>query len=91
MHVRYKHPGDTTSAEVVFPARASAYTANPSSDFRFASAVVEFALAVTGSPHAEDANPARARERAEAALGDDRYGLRSEFVTLIDTYQRITD
>ncbi|MDQ0375068.1 vWA domain-containing protein [Cellulomonas humilata] len=91
VHVRYKNPGDTTSAEVVFPARASAYTANPSSDFRFASAVVEFALAVTGSPHAEDANPARARERAEAALGDDRYGLRSEFVTLIDTYQRITD
>ena len=91
VHVRYKHPGATTSTEVVFPARAGAYTTSPTSDFRFASAVVEFALAVTGSPHAEDADPARARERAEAALGEDPYGLRSEFVTLIDTYERITD
>lgn len=89
VHVRYKQPGAGTSTEVVFPARASVFTTRPSSDFRFASAVVEFALAVTGSPHAEGADPTRARERAEAALGEDRYGLRSEFVGLIDTYQEI--
>lgn len=89
VHVRYKQPGASTSTEAVFPARASVFTTRPTSDFRFASAVVEFALAVTGSPHAEDASPARARERAEAALGEDSYGLRSEFVGLIDTYQEI--
>ncbi|MBO3101918.1 vWA domain-containing protein [Cellulomonas fengjieae] len=90
VHVRYKDPGAATSAEVVVPARAGAYTSRPTSDFRFASAVVEFGLAVTGSLHAEGADPGRARERAEAALGEDPYGLRSEFVTLVDTYQRLT-
>ncbi|MET0788382.1 MAG: von Willebrand factor type A domain-containing protein [Cellulomonas sp.] len=89
VHVRYKHPGASDSSEVVFPAAASAYTTRPTSDFRFASAVVEFALAVTDSQNAEDANPSRARERARAALGEDPYGLRSEFVGLIDTYQEI--
>ncbi|KRD43918.1 hypothetical protein ASE38_06940 [Cellulomonas sp. Root930] len=90
VHVRYKSPGAATSTEVVFPAGASAYDASPTADFRFASAVVEFGLAVTGSRYADDANPTRARERAQAALGDDPYGLRSEFVTLIDTYREIT-
>ncbi|WP_235523055.1 VWA domain-containing protein [Cellulomonas sp. Root485] len=90
VHVRYKHPGASTSTEVEFPATADAYTTRPTSDFRFASAVAEFALAVTGSQFAEDADPARARDRAESALGEDSYGLRSEFVSLIDAYQRIT-
>jgi Ca-activated chloride channel family protein len=89
VHVRYKHPGETTSTEVAFPARAGAYTTRPTTDFRFASAVVEFALAQTRSPHAEGADVARARIRAEEALGDDRYGLRAEFVGLIDTYMEI--
>jgi Ca-activated chloride channel family protein len=89
VHVRYKQPGATTSTEVVFPARADAWTARPTSDFRFASSVVEFALTVSGSQHADDADPARARERAQAALGEDPYGLRSEFVGLIDTYLEI--
>ena len=71
VHVRYKHPGAGTSTEVEFPAAADAYTTRPTSDFRFASAVAEFALAVTGSQFAADADPARARERAEEALGDD--------------------
>ena len=91
VHVRYKSPGTATSTEVVFPAGAGTYTTRPSSDFRFASAVVEFGLAVTGSQDAADADPTRARERAMAALGEDRYGLRSEFVGLIDTYLEITD
>lgn len=86
VHVRYKDPGAQESTEVVFPAGADTYTTRPTSDFRFASAVVEFALAVTGSQHAGDADPARARERAGAALGEDPYGLRSEFVTLVDAY-----
>jgi len=79
-----------TSTEVVFPTRADAYTVRPTSDFRFASAVVEFGLAVTGSKNADGADPTRARERAQAALGEDPYGLRSEFVGLIDTYLEIT-
>lgn len=90
VHVRYKQPGAAESTEVVVPAGADAWTSDPGTDFRFASAVVEFALAATDSPHAEGADPARARGRAEAALGRDDYGLRAEFVDLVDTYLRIT-
>jgi Ca-activated chloride channel family protein len=89
VHVRYKQPGGSTSTEVEVPVRADAYTTRPSSDFRFASAVVEFGLAVTRSPEATDADAARARERAQAAIGEDPYGLRSEFVSLVDTYREI--
>jgi len=44
---------------------------------------------VTRSQHAEGADPRRARERAESALGEDRYGLRAEFVSLVDAYERV--
>ncbi|MFC8191572.1 von Willebrand factor type A domain-containing protein [Cellulomonas sp. NPDC057328] len=90
VHVRYKQPGASESTEVVVPVGADAWTDDPSGDFRFASAVVEFGLAATGSEHAEDADPDRARGRAESALGRDDYGLRAEFVELVDTYVRIT-
>lgn len=90
VHVRYKQPGGDTSTEVVFPAGADTYTTRPSADFRFASAVAEFGLAVSGSEHAADASPARARDRAREALGEDPYGLREEFVGLVDEYVRMT-
>jgi len=89
VHVRYKDPGATTSTEVVFPAGADTYTTRPSADFRFASAVAEFGLVASGSRNADGTSPARARERAEAALGEDPYGLRSEFVSLVDAYEEI--
>ncbi|MBT0994087.1 von Willebrand factor type A domain-containing protein [Cellulomonas sp. DKR-3] len=89
VHVRYKHPGEDASAEVVFPAGADAYTSSPTSDFTFAAAVVEFALVASGSQHAGDADTGRARERASSAVGEDPYGLRSEFVDLIGDYQRL--
>lgn len=90
VHVRYKQPGGDTSTEVVFPAGSDTYTTRPTADFRFASAVAEFGLAVSRSEHAADANPTRARDRAREALGEDPYGLRSEFVGLVDDYVRMT-
>lgn len=89
VHVRYKQPGGAESTEVVVPVGADAWTDSPSSDFRFASAVAEFGLAVTRSEHAADADPRRARSRAAAALGEDPYGLRAEFVDLVDRYQEV--
>ncbi|WP_230685039.1 von Willebrand factor type A domain-containing protein [Cellulomonas sp. JZ18] len=57
VHVRYKQPGAGESTEVVVPVEADAWTTDPGADFRFASAVVEFALAATGSEHAEGRTP----------------------------------
>ncbi|WP_454049866.1 vWA domain-containing protein [Cellulomonas sp. Marseille-Q8402] len=89
VHVRYKDPGATESTEVVVPAGADTYTRSPTSDFRFASAVAEFGLVASGSEYADGADPARARDRARAALGEDPYGLRTEFVGLVEEYGRI--
>jgi Ca-activated chloride channel family protein len=52
--------------------------------------VVEFAVAEPRAALAEGADPARARDRAQAALGEDPDGLRSEFVTPVGTYQELT-
>ena len=90
VHVRYKEPGGERSTEVVVPVGADAYTPDPSADFRFASAVAEFGLVAAGSRHADGADPARARDRARTALGEDPYGLRAEFVGLVDQYLRVT-
>lgn len=89
VRVRYKDPGATESTEVVVPAGADTYTRKPTADFRFASAVAEFGLVATGSEQADGADAARARDRAAEALGEDPYGLRSEFVGLVETYEDI--
>ena len=89
VHVRYKQPGAAESTEVVVAAGADAWTDRPSADFLFATAVAELGLAVTLSEHPGDADPRRARGRAAAALDEDQYGLRAQFVELVDRYQEI--
>lgn len=89
VHVRYKDPGATESTEVVVPAGADAYTRSPGADFRFASAVAEFGLVASGSAYADGADPGRARDRAAESLGEDPYGLRSEFVGLVERYEQV--
>ncbi|RMI12908.1 vWA domain-containing protein [Cellulomonas triticagri] len=89
VHVRYKEPGAAESTEVVVPAGADTYTRRPGTDFRFASAVVEFGLVAGGSAYADGADTARARERAQTALGEDPYGLRTEFVGLVERYEEV--
>ena len=87
--VRYKAPGGTQSILFQTPATAAAYTTAPSADFRFAAAVAEFGLLVTGSQYAGDASLGSVSTRASAALGDDPYGLRGEFLELVDLYSRM--
>lgn len=89
VHVRYKQPGSTESTEVVVPVGAEAYTDRPTADFRFASAVVELGLIAIDSEHKAGASLAAVRERASDALGEDPYGLRQEFVELVDAYSRL--
>jgi Ca-activated chloride channel family protein len=65
-------------------------TSAPTADFAFASAVAELGLIATGSEYRADASLDAVRERASRALGDDPYGLRAEFVDLVDAYHRLT-
>ncbi|WP_275007128.1 vWA domain-containing protein [Promicromonospora iranensis] len=92
VHVRYKPPGGAepaASTEVEFPVGADAFTSAPTADFAFASAVAELGLIATGSEYRGDASLDAVRERASRAVGDDPYGLRAEFVGLVDAYRRL--
>ena len=87
--VRYKDPGAQESTLVETPVGPERYTATPSADFRFASAVTEFGLIVTGSAYKGEASLNSVRDRASKALGEDPYGLRAEFVSLVKQYDRL--
>ncbi|MFI8525666.1 von Willebrand factor type A domain-containing protein [Promicromonospora sukumoe] len=92
VHVRYKAPADGVSAastEVAFPVGARAFTTAPSADFEFASAVAELGLVATGSEYRAQANLDAVRLRAAGALGSDQYGLRAEFVDLVEAYRAL--
>ncbi|MEU4362721.1 VWA domain-containing protein [Promicromonospora sp. NPDC023987] len=90
VHVRYKAPEGTdpaSSTEAEFPVGADAFTTAPSTDFAFASAVVELGLIATRSEYRAGASLDAVRERAAGSLGADPYELRAEFVDLVEAYR----
>ncbi|WP_369371347.1 von Willebrand factor type A domain-containing protein [Promicromonospora sp. Populi] len=104
VHVRYKAPGDggetgrvgatddgeaTASTEAAFAVGPDAFTPTPSADFAFASAVAELGLIATESEYQGAASLDAVRERAWSARGADPYGLRAEFVDLVDAYRAL--
>jgi Ca-activated chloride channel family protein len=82
--LRWKEPDGVVSkkAEVPFVDRGASFDA-ASVDFRFAAAVAEFGMCLTGSPHKGGAVLAEARRIARAAIGDDPGGWRAEMVGLV--------
>ena len=82
---RYKLPDADESV-----LREQAHTAaeltrsEPSEDFRFASAVAEFALLVKASEYRGEASFTKLIERARNAKGADREGYRAEFIRLAE-------
>jgi Ca-activated chloride channel family protein len=61
----------------------------PSEDYRFASAVAEFALLLSDSKFKGDASFDRILDRARHAKGEDLEGYRAEFIRLVETAQLI--
>ncbi len=82
---RYKEPGGDTSllAEKAYSQERLGAAAT-SEDFRFASAVAEFALLLNGSKYKGEASFAKLIERARDAKGADREGYRAEFIRLAE-------
>ncbi|MCL2785192.1 MAG: von Willebrand factor type A domain-containing protein [Propionibacteriaceae bacterium] len=87
--VRYKNPGEETSILVENPVADSAYTKNPSVNFQFASAVTEFGLILIDSQYQSQASIGTVISAASAAVGEDPYGLRAEFIDLVKAYERL--
>lgn len=87
LKVRYKDPGGSASKLITVMAGAADYTAEPDADFRFASAVAEFALLLKGSDYAGDASFTSLIPRARAAKGMDEDGYRAQFIQLAQLAQ----
>lgn len=84
--MRYKKPDGDKSILIEKAHTAAEMTRKePSADFRFASAVAEFALLLEDSKHKGDASFAKLIERARTAKGEDREGYRAEFIRLAES------
>lgn len=82
VRIRYKHPGESRSVEMIQPAKYSDFTARNTSDFAFACCVAAFGDALRGLEYA----PARIRSiriLAAASLGRDEGGYREDFINLL--------
>lgn len=88
VNLRYKQPDAEESQE--FQVRlASDADVDPSSDFRFASAVVGYGMLLRSSDYAEDLDWDWVIDTASSSSGNDRRGLRAEFVQLAKTARRL--
>jgi Ca-activated chloride channel family protein len=91
LKIRYKLPGETTSHLIQRPITdADMYGdfALLPPDMRFAAAVAGTAQLMRHDPYIKDFGYARALQIAEAAKGDDRFGYRREFVTMLREAQK---
>lgn len=91
LRIRYKAPGQTASKLLEQPIQASAVPAisQASEDLRFAAAVAAFAQQLKGEAYTGRFSLADSAELARNAKGDDRFGLRAEFVQLVELAQSL--
>ena len=90
--MRWKVPdGDESKLKEIAWRAADITRPEASVDFRFASAVAEFALLLEGSKFKGDASYKDVIERARAAKGADEEGYRAEFIRLVETAELLKD
>ena len=86
--LRWKKPdGDTSMLKEIPIYEAQITSKTPSEDFRFASAVAEFALLASDSKFKGGASFDKILDRARHAKGEDLEGYRAEFIRLVETAQ----
>nr|WP_256592535.1 VWA domain-containing protein [Pseudomonas sp. URMO17WK12:I1] len=92
LRIRYKAPdrNDSRLLETAIEAPASiAPIAKASEDLRFAAAVAAFAQQLSGGRYTGDFGWAATAALARGSLGDDPFGLRNEFVQLVELAQSL--
>jgi Ca-activated chloride channel family protein len=85
LKLRYKEPAGDRSSLIEAPLTDSgpAFQSAPP-ELRFAAAVAAFGMVLRDSPHKGDADLDQVLEWARASVGEDRGGLRAEFLQLIE-------
>lgn len=91
LRVRYKAPGAEQSRLLERPIPVGKVTSldQASEDLRFAAAVAAFAQQLKGGQYTGEFGLADSARLARAARGDDRFGLRGEFVQLVELAQSL--
>jgi len=90
LKLRYKQPDGDVSRLLGTPVRDTGKSyERASTDFRFAAAVAEFGMLLRHSPYKGEATFNSVWEHTRANLGNDPEGYRAEFLTLVETAQRL--
>lgn len=92
LRLRYKAPEQTTSRLLEMPIAKPAQVvsmAKASEDLRFAAAVAAFAQQLQGGQYIQQFTLKDSAQLARTAKGDDRYGLRAEFIQLVELAQSL--
>ncbi|MEK1943810.1 MAG: YfbK domain-containing protein, partial [Pseudomonas sp.] len=92
LRIRYKAPDQEQSRLLEVPIAADAKApaiADASADLRFAAAVAAFAQQLKGGQYTQGFDLAASAKLARSAKGDDHFGLRAEFVQLVELAQSL--
>ncbi|RYZ70963.1 MAG: DUF3520 domain-containing protein [Lysobacteraceae bacterium] len=89
LRLRYKLPGADNSRLIEAPILAASSTARPSQAFRFASAVAAYADLLRGGRNIDQWGWSEVAAAARNARGADVFGLRDEFVALVEEARRL--
>lgn len=90
LRLRYKVPGSETSRLIQTPLSHQQIQRTPSPRLRWAAAVAAYADRLRGGSHVGAFGWSDIRALAANAGGDDRWGHRAEFLTLLDRARELT-
>ncbi len=92
LKMRYKLPGESNSRLITqaIPRNSETSLQETDADFRFAAAVAAFGQQLRGSKFRTDFDLQDIRELAAAARGEDRFGYRGEFLSLVSTAEALS-
>ncbi len=87
--LRYRMPGQERSRLIETPIRTDTLTRAPGESFRFATAVAAYADLLRGGKHIDGWGWRDVAAAARGAGGEDRFGLRGEFVELVEQARQL--
>ena len=90
LRLRYKLPGQERSRLIETPVLRSALRDEASQSLRFASAVAGYADLLRGGGNVGDWGWNDVATTASGSMGQDRWGLRGEFVDLVESARQVT-
>lgn len=87
--LRYKEPNEEASKLITKPLLKSEVKETPTGDFAWVASVAEFGMLLRGSEFKGTASYDEVLKTAKANIGEDKFGFRAEFVSLVEAAQAI--